>query len=105
MSDSVLLQDLLVVSRDLWKLKSHLRAAWRHTQLESAARGDVEELQKVLAALHDEVFKLIAQERGNVPNQRNDRPGSDLALKAQLAKARQAVADVLNEREDDPSHK
>ena len=105
MSDSVLLQDLLVVSRDLWKLKSHFRAAWRHTQVDSAARGDVEELQKVLATLHDEVFRFIARERGEGPNQRNHRQGEELALKAQLAKARQAVAEALNDVPGGHSHK
>ena len=105
MSDSVLLQDLQVVSRDLWKLKSHLRAAWRHTQVDSVGRADVEEFQKVLAALHDEVFKLIARERGDAPNSRNISQAQEFAFRSKVAKAYQEASKVFEKGEDDQSHK
>jgi hypothetical protein len=78
-----------------------------HVQLdEKSDTGiDVYEVGKVLRAMVNEVGRIIRAAESKVPNQRNIRPGADLALKAQLAKARWTELSEAEKRQREQSHK
>jgi hypothetical protein len=91
--------------RQLWRTIGLLKVAEVQLDEQSAARMDLGEVAKVLRHAALELGRISAVMQFNGPNRRSLRPGADLALKAQLAKARNAVASVLKERGDGPSHK
>jgi hypothetical protein len=93
------------VQRELWRLIRLLNSVEVQLAAQSETRVELAEVQKVLRAMIVELGRIVGAEAKKVTNQRNIRQAEDFALKAQLAKARQAVASVLEEREDEPSHK
>jgi hypothetical protein len=99
------LQTVNKCHRELWWTIRLLGAAEVQLDEQSAERIDLGEIEKVLRHAVVELGRVIRQLEAKDTNRRIRRPGSDLALKAQLAKARQAVASALKEREDGPSHK
>lgn len=105
MNDYTTVQTLSKIHRELWWTIRLIGGLEVRLNGKSESWKDLVEVEKVLRETAAEIGKIIRRETAKGPNPRNDRPGSDLALKAQLAKARSAVASVLNEREDGPSHK
>jgi hypothetical protein len=99
------LQTLAKVHRELWWLIRLLGSVQAQLDETSNCRIDLGEVEKVLRAMTVELGRIIRAEESKVTNQRNVRQGSDLALKAQLAKARSAVAEALKVVPDEPSHK
>jgi hypothetical protein len=99
------LQTVNKCHRELWWTIRLMGAAEVQLDENSDARMDLGEVEKVLRHAVVELGRIIRAMEAKAPNQRIIRPGADLALKAQLAKARQAVASALEEREDGPSHK
>ena len=99
------LQTLAKVHRELWWTIRLLGSVTVRLDGKNASWADCVEVDKVLRAAVEEVGKIIRRETENQQNPRNRRPGSDLALKAQLAKARGAVAEALKVVPDGPSHK
>jgi len=99
------LQTVNKCHRELWWTIRLMGAAEVQLDEKSDARIDLGEIEKVLRAAVIELGRVIRYMEEKDTNQRIRRPGADLALKAQLAKARSAVASVLKEREDGPSHK
>lgn len=99
------LQTLNQVHRQLWWLIRLLGAAQVQLNDNSPTRLDTQEVEKVLRAMTSELARIIRKLEPEVTKQRNYRPGEELALKAQLAKARQAVASALKVVPDDQSHK
>ena len=99
------LQTLNKVHRELWWTIRLLGAAEAQLDFNSDFRIDCGEVEKVLRAMTVEVSRIIRREDLKGENRRNIRPGADLALKAQLAKARGAVAEALKIVPDAPSHK
>lgn len=105
MKDETPWQNLLKVHRGLWSMIHLVGAVERQIVGNSKAWADLVDVENVLRHTVGEVALIMKRNAGYLENPRNHRPGEELALKAQLAKARQAVADVLNEREDEHSHK
>ena len=99
------MQTLAKIHRQLWWLIRLTGSVEVQFGPESASFADLCEVEKVMRVMVEEVSKIIRRERDKEPNQRNRRQGEELALKAQLAKARSAVASVLNERDNTQSHK
>jgi hypothetical protein len=99
------LQTLKKFQRELWGSIRLLISVRTQLDEQSDSRIEVCEVEKVLRAMAGEIGRIIGREGSKVPNPRNIRQGEDFALKAQLAKARQAVASALKEREDWPSDK
>ena len=99
------LQTLAKVHRELWWAIRLLGSAQAQLDFNSGFRVDMGEVEKVLRAMTVEVSRIIRREDLKAVNRRNVRPGSDLALKAQLAKARGAVAEALKVVPGGPSHK
>jgi hypothetical protein len=99
------LQTVNKCHRELWWTIRLLGAAEVQLDEQSAERADLGECEKVLREVTRELGRIIRVLEEKDTNRRILRPGADLALKAQLAKARNAVASVLKERGDGPSHK
>jgi hypothetical protein len=99
------LQTLAKCHRELWWTIRLLGSAQAQLDYNSDCRIDTGEVEKVLRAMTIELGRIIRAEESKVTNQRNVRQGSDLALKAQLAKARSAVAEALEVVPDGQSHK
>ena len=99
------LQTVNKCHRELWWTIRLMGSAQVQLDENSAARIDLGEVEKVLRHACIELGRIIRALEAKDPNQRIRRPGADLALKAQLAKARSVVASVLKEREDGQSHK
>lgn len=105
MNDYTTVQTLSKIHRELWWTIRLIGGLEVRLNGKSESWKDLVEVEKVLRSTAAEIGKIIRRETEKGPNQRNDRPGSDLALKAQLAKARQAVADVLTEAKPGTSDK
>lgn len=99
------LQTVNKCHRELWWTIRLMGAAEVQLDEQSDARIDLGEVEKVLRHAVLELGRIIRAMEAKDLNQRNIRPGSDLALKAQLAKARSAVAEALKVVPDRPSHK
>lgn len=99
------LQTVNKCHRELWWTIRLMGAAEVQLDETSDARVDLGEVQKVLRHAVLELGRIIRAMEAEATNQRNNRPGSDLALKAQLAKARGAVAAALKVVPDGQSHK
>jgi hypothetical protein len=99
------LQTVNKCHRELWWTIRLMGSAEVQLDEKSDARIDLGEVEKVLRAMVLELGRIIRQMEKKDLNRRNIRPGADLALKAQLAKARRVVASVLKESEDGTSHK
>lgn len=105
MNRYTVLQTLAKCHRELWWTIRLLGSAQAQLDQNSDPRIAIGEVEKVLRAMTVELGQIIRSEESKGLNQRNVRPGSDLALKAQLAKARHAVAEALKVVPDGPSHK
>lgn len=71
----------------------------------SKTRIDLGDIERVLRTAQAEVGRIIRLQTSNEPKSLNHRQAEDSALKAQLAKARDAVASALEDVEDGHSHK
>lgn len=99
------MQTLAKIHRELWWTIRLVGGLTIKVDGKSPIWKDLVEVEKVLRATVEEVGKIIRREQANAENLTNRRPGSDLALKAQLAKVRGAVAEALKVVPDGQSHK
>ena len=89
------------VHHAIWKM----RLAQKEMPGDSDASRDCAEINRVLEQAVAEIDKLLSRGHAARRNSLNHRQAEDLALKAQLAKARQAVADALKDVPTGPSDK
>jgi hypothetical protein len=89
----------------LWWTIRLLGAAQVQLDENSNERIDLGEIEKVLRHATVELGRVIRALEEKDTNRRIRRPGSDLALKASVAKATGVAVGSLKLREDDQSHK
>jgi hypothetical protein len=99
------LHTLIKVCHELGWWTNMLSTARIQLDEDSESRIEVYEVQKVLRAMTVELERIIRVEKSKLPNRRNIRPGADLALKAQLAKARWTELSEAEKRQREQSHK
>lgn len=89
------------VHHAIWKM----RLAQKEMPGDSDAFRDCADINQVLEKVVVEIDKLLSRGHAARRNSLNHRQAEEFALKAQLAKARQAVAEALKDIPDGPSHK
>jgi|SRR5215469_7575904 len=99
------LQTVNKCHRELWWTIRLMGAAEVQLDEKSDARIDLGEIEKVLRAAVIELGRVIRYMEAQDTNQRIRRPGADLALKAQIAKARYSELSEAEKRKFDASHK
>jgi hypothetical protein len=99
------LQTVNKCHRELWLTIRLLGAAVVQLDEQSAERIDLVEVDKVLRAMVFELGRIRRVMESKELKQRILRPGADLALKAQVAKARWTELSEAEKRQREPSHK
>jgi hypothetical protein len=99
------LQTVNKCHRELWWTIRLLGAAEVQLDENSDARMDLGEVEKVLRHAVVELGRIIRALEAKDTNSRIRRPGADLALKAQVAKATHVAVGSLKVDEADQSHK
>jgi len=99
------LQTVNKCHRELWWTIRLMGSAEVQLDEKSDARIDLGEIEKVLRAAVIELGRVIRAMEEKDTNQRYQRPGADLALKAQIAKARYSELSEAEKREYERSHK
>jgi len=99
------LQTVNKCHRELWWTIRLMGSAEVQLDEKSKERIDLGEIEKVLRAMVVELGGVIRTLSEKDTNQRINRPGADLALKAQIAKSTGVAFRAVKLREDGPSHK
>src|SRR5215469_12839753 len=99
------LQTVSKCHRELWWTIRLMGAAEVQLDEHSKERIDLGEIEKVLRVAVGELGRVIRVMGENERNQRYQRPGADLALKAILKKGENAQAKVTQSRPSEASHK
>jgi len=99
------LQTVNKCHRELWWTIRLMGAAEVQLDEKSKERIDLGEVEKVLRAAVVELGLIIARWEGKDANQRINRPGADLALKAIEQKGANSRAKLTQSRPSEASHK
>src|SRR5215468_6314597 len=99
------LQTVNKCHRELWWTIRLIESAEVQLDENCAARVDLAEVEKVLRAAVQAVDRILHFMQAERLNERNQRLGTDLALKAQIAKKLGVAVSSLKLRQDDQSHK